>query len=135
MIKAKTFRTFIRIYSLLKSERSSANIKLTFHKVLSRTVITHACPPWELAADTYIIKLQRLQNKVLRTTGKFSRGTPVSDFHTALNVPYVYNYVIKLCGQQVEVIQNDNNEYVRSIGQGEARPRKYRRLKLGSGQS
>jgi hypothetical protein len=29
MIEAKVFRTFIRIYSLFKSERLSANIKLT----------------------------------------------------------------------------------------------------------
>jgi hypothetical protein len=32
MIEAKAFRTFIRIYSLLKSQRLSANIKLTLHK-------------------------------------------------------------------------------------------------------
>jgi hypothetical protein len=34
MIKAKAFRTFIRIYSLFKSEQLSANIKLTLHKAL-----------------------------------------------------------------------------------------------------
>jgi hypothetical protein len=31
MIEAKAFRTFIRIYSLFKSERLSSNIKLTLH--------------------------------------------------------------------------------------------------------
>jgi hypothetical protein len=35
-IEAKAFRTFIRIYSLFKSERLSDNIKLTFHKALIR---------------------------------------------------------------------------------------------------
>jgi hypothetical protein len=34
MIEAKTFRTFIIIYSVFKSERLSANIKLTLHKAL-----------------------------------------------------------------------------------------------------
>jgi hypothetical protein len=34
VIKTKTFRIFIRIYTLLKSERLSANIKLTFYKAL-----------------------------------------------------------------------------------------------------
>jgi hypothetical protein len=29
--------------------------------------MTYACPAWEFAADTYLLKLQRLQNKVLRT--------------------------------------------------------------------
>jgi hypothetical protein len=44
MIKAKAFRTFIRIYSPLKSERLSANIKLTLHKALIKSVMTYACP-------------------------------------------------------------------------------------------
>jgi hypothetical protein len=46
-IETKAFRTFIRIYSLFKSERLSANIKLTFHKALIRSVMTYACPARE----------------------------------------------------------------------------------------
>jgi hypothetical protein len=84
MIEAKAFRTFIRIYSLLKSESLSAKIKLTLQKALIRTGITYACPAWELAADTYLLKLQRLHNKVLRTIGNFPRCTPVRDMHTVL---------------------------------------------------
>jgi hypothetical protein len=41
----------------------------------------------------------------------------------------------KLCWQQTEVIQNHDKENVRNIGQGEARRRKYKRLKLGGGQA
>jgi hypothetical protein len=51
MIEAKAFRTFIRICSLLESERLSANIKLALHKALIRSVMTYACSAWELAAD------------------------------------------------------------------------------------
>jgi hypothetical protein len=40
MTDAKAFRTFIRIYSLLKSECLSANIKLNLHKALIRSVMT-----------------------------------------------------------------------------------------------
>jgi hypothetical protein len=50
MTEAKAFRIFITIFYLLKSERFSGNIKLTLHKALIRTVITYACPAWELAA-------------------------------------------------------------------------------------
>jgi hypothetical protein len=124
MTEAKAFRTFIRIYSLFKSERLSAKVKLTLHKALIRTVITCACPVWELAADTYLFKLQRLQNKVLRTFGNFPRCTPVRDMHTAYNLPYVYDYITKLCRKQAEVIRNHENEHVRGRGQGEARYRK-----------
>jgi hypothetical protein len=36
IIEEKIFRTFIRIYSLFKSDRISANIKLTLNKALIR---------------------------------------------------------------------------------------------------
>jgi hypothetical protein len=41
MIEAKAFRTFITMYSLLKSERLSANIKLALHKTLITPVMTY----------------------------------------------------------------------------------------------
>jgi hypothetical protein len=43
--------------------------------------------------------------------------------------------MIKLFRQQAEVILNHYNENVRYIGQGEARHRKYKKLKLGVGQT
>jgi hypothetical protein len=130
MIEAKAFRRFIRIYSLLKSERLSASFKPTLHKTQIRSIITHACSACEIAADTYVLKLQRLQNKFLRTTGNFPRCTPVRDLHTTFSLPYVYDYITKLCKQQREVRQNHENEHVSSIGQGEARHRNIRGVNL-----
>ncbi|PNF34077.1 hypothetical protein B7P43_G01168 [Cryptotermes secundus] len=97
--------------------------------------MTYASPAWEFATDIHLIKLQRLQNKVLRTFGNFARRTPVRDLCMAFKIPYVYDYITKLCRKQAEVIQNHENENVRNIGQGEARHRKYERLKLGGGQA
>jgi hypothetical protein len=114
MIETNAFRTFIRIYSLFKSESLSASIKLTFHKAMIRSVMTYACPAWESAADTYLLKLQCMQNKVLRTIGNFPRSTTVRNLHRAFNLPYVYDYVTKLCRRKAQVIQNHNNEHVRS---------------------
>jgi hypothetical protein len=48
-------------------------------------------------------------------------------------IPYVYDFITKLCRQQAEIIQYHDDENVRYIGQGEARHRKYKRLKLGGG--
>jgi hypothetical protein len=62
MPEAKALRAFIRIFSLFRNERLSATIKLTLHKAVIRSVMTYACPAWELAADTYFLKLQRLQH-------------------------------------------------------------------------
>jgi hypothetical protein len=97
--------------------------------------MTYACPAWAYAADTHLMKLQRLQNKVLRTIGNFPRRTSVREMHLAFHLPYVCDYMIKLCRQQAKVILNHDNESVRNIGQGEARHRKYKRLKLGGGQA
>jgi hypothetical protein len=52
MIETKAFRAFIITCSLFRSERLSAKIKVSLHKTLIRSVITNACPAWELAADT-----------------------------------------------------------------------------------
>jgi hypothetical protein len=81
-----------------------------------RSVMTYACPTRELVADTDLLKMQRMQNKVLHDTGNFPKCTPVRDLHTAFNLLYVYNYTTKLCRQQGEVIQNHENEHVRGIG-------------------
>jgi hypothetical protein len=43
-------------------------------------------PAWEFAEDTHLMKLQRLQNKVLCTIGNFPRRTPVRYLHTAYNL-------------------------------------------------
>jgi hypothetical protein len=135
IIGAKAFGTFIRIYSLFKCEVLSTNIKLTLHKALIRSIMTYDCPAWEFAADNHLLKLQRLKNKVLRTIGNFPRPTPVHDLHMAFKLPYVYDYITKLCRKQAEVIQNHENANVRNIGQGELRHRKYKWLKFGCGQS
>jgi hypothetical protein len=115
MIEAKAFRTFIRIYSLFKSERLSANIKLTLHKALIKSVLTYACPAWDFAADSHLLKLQRLQNRVLRSIDKFPWRTPVRELHKAFSILYVYDYVTKLSRQQAEVIQNHENANVHNI--------------------
>jgi hypothetical protein len=43
-IEAKAFRVFLTLYSLFKSERVSAHIKLTLHRALIRSVMTYALP-------------------------------------------------------------------------------------------
>jgi hypothetical protein len=95
--------------------------------------MTYAFPAWKFAAESHLLKLQRLQNRVLRTIGNFPRRTPVRDMHVAFQIPYVYDYITKSCRQQAEVILNHENETVHYIGQGEDPHRKYKRLKLGGG--
>jgi hypothetical protein len=53
-IEAKAFRAFIRAYSLFKSERLSANIKLTLRKAFIRSIMAYASPAWDFAASVEI---------------------------------------------------------------------------------
>jgi hypothetical protein len=55
--------------------------------------MTYACPACEFATDNHQLKLQRLQNKVLRTIGNFSRRTPVRDLHMAFKLSYIYEII------------------------------------------
>jgi hypothetical protein len=70
---------------------------------------------------------------LVRTNLSCSERTSVRDMHKAFHIPHVYDYITKSCRQQAEVVANHENENVRYIGQGEARHRKYKRLKLGDG--
>jgi hypothetical protein len=90
---------------------------------------------WELVADTYFLKLQRMQNKVLRTILKFPKCTPVRDLHRAFNLPYVYDYITKLWRRQADVIQSHETEHLPVQGKVMPDTEKYKRLKLGGGQA
>jgi hypothetical protein len=96
--------------------------------------MTYTFLAWELVAENHRLKLQCLQNKVLRNTGKSPRCTSIRELHIAIQLLYMYYYITKLCRQQVEIIQNHENASVRDIGKGEALHRTYNRFKLGGGQ-
>jgi hypothetical protein len=87
--------------------------------------MTYACPAWESAAFTPLMKLQHLQNLVLHNIDKFPSNTPIRDMHISLKIPYVYDYITILCRQRAQVIHHHENIHLRNIGQGEARHRKY----------
>jgi hypothetical protein len=95
--------------------------------------MTYACSTREFAADTRLLRLQRLQNKIFRTIGNFPRYTLVRELHKAFNIPYVHDYIRKLRRQQAKIIQNRGNFNVSNVGQGEPRHIKFKRLKLGDG--
>jgi hypothetical protein len=107
---AKAFLTYLRTYSLFESRSLSTNIKLTLYEALVRPVMTYVCPTWEYAADAHRLKLQRLQNRVLRATGNLDKCTLVRELHVSLKIPCLYDYKTKLCRTQAEVILNHVNQ-------------------------
>jgi hypothetical protein len=70
--------------------------------------MTYACPVWEFEAEIHILKLQRLQNGGFAPSA-ISQDTSIRNMHVAFQIPYVYDYVTKLCRKQAEVIQNHEN--------------------------
>jgi hypothetical protein len=93
---AKALGTYIRTYSIFTSKHLNANFKLIVYRALIRLIMTYACPTWEFAADTHLMKLQRLQNRVFRAIDILDRPTPVRDFHLAFKIMYVYDCINKL---------------------------------------
>jgi hypothetical protein len=122
---AKALRPYARTYSLFKSGRLNTNIKLTLYNAMIRSVMTYSWPTMEYAADTHLLKLQSLQNSVLRAVGNLDRCIPVRELHVAFKIPYVYDYITNLCRTQGKAILNHVNPNARGTGQGEAWHRKY----------
>jgi predicted dithiol-disulfide oxidoreductase (DUF899 family) len=102
-------------------------IKLTLYKALIRSVMTYACPVWEFAADTHLMKLQHLQNKILHIIS--NSRTPARKMQKTFRILHINYYKTKLCRQRAEAIQNHENANVHNIGQGEAQRRKHKKLK------
>jgi hypothetical protein len=105
------------------------------YRALIRSVMIYACPTLEYAADAHLMKLQRLQNRILRAIRNLDRCTLVCEMHVSFEIPYVYDYITKLCKTQAEVVVNHRNPIMHGLGQEEAMHRKYKRLKLVGGQA
>jgi hypothetical protein len=74
---------------------TAINLNAATEKLLETEFSMRSVPcRWELAADSYLLKLQRLQNKVLRTIGSFQRWTPVRDLHRSFSFTYIYVYIV-----------------------------------------
>jgi len=95
-----------------------------------RIKITYACPASDFAADSHLLKLQRLQNIDLRTTGNVPRRTPTRALHRTFMMIHK-----KICRKQAEVIQTHHNVNVRNIDRNEAQLMKNKNLKLDDGQA
>lgn len=80
--------------------------------------MTYPCVTWEYVADAHLLKLQHLLNREFYATGHLDRCTPVRELHVAFRIPYVYDYITKLCRTQAEVILNHVKPNVHVTGEG-----------------
>jgi hypothetical protein len=85
------FRRWI-VLAYLKSVFVICRISTILPKRLIRSVMTYACRVWEFAGPA--------KKKFLRTIGNFPRRTPVRELHVTFKIPYIYDFITKLCRQQ-----------------------------------
>jgi hypothetical protein len=64
--------------------------------------MTYATPAWEFAADSHLVKMERLQNRVFRTIGNLPRCTPIRDFirRSKFRMYLVYDYIKNYAGNK-----------------------------------
>jgi hypothetical protein len=74
--------------------------------------------------DYSLLKLQRLQNKVLRTTGNLPKSKLTRDLHMTFKIPSLCDFVTKLRGDQATAILSPENVNIHITGQGKARHKK-----------
>jgi hypothetical protein len=87
--------------------------------------MTYDCSARGVRGGEPLLKLQRLQNKILRTSGKFPRCALTRELQAAFEILCVYDFVTKLCRQQTDVTQNHENINISNTAQGEAQLRKH----------
>jgi hypothetical protein len=95
-----------------------------------KSKMTYTCPAWKFAADSHLLKLQRLQNRVLRPICNLPRRSLIRALHLAFQIPYLYDYITKTCRKEAEVIQNHDNMNAQNTGRSEVQHRKYKGLEL-----
>jgi hypothetical protein len=105
----KTFRMCLSVYLLFRSRHLSTNIKIILYIALIRLIMTYTCLAWDFMADTYLLKLQNLQNKVLCNIGNLPRCMLTCILHVVFSIPYIYDFITQLCRQQAEVIHSNIN--------------------------
>jgi hypothetical protein len=132
MIEATAFRTFIRIHSLFRSEHLSANIILTFHRALIQSVMTFLLR-LGFSGRHLPLKTAALAKQASPHQWKFSKvhiGPRLAQGFQHSVYIRLYNRIVQATNRSHK---NHENEHVRGTGQGEARYRQYKRLKLGGG--
>jgi hypothetical protein len=87
VIKDNAFRAFITVNFLFWRKRLTTHIELTFHKAFIMPILSYACTCRASSADTQLLKLQRLQDRLLCTEGNFQRCTEVRKLLKSYGIP------------------------------------------------
>jgi hypothetical protein len=115
-ISQKAIIKLINLYPILhRNSFITQENKLLLYKAVIRPNITYACPVWSYISKTKYNKLQILQNKFLRLTGKFRAFTPIFKMHDLLKIEYIFEHIKKLSLKYFNRLENHRNDLMRNI--------------------
>jgi hypothetical protein len=113
----KATGTFLALFPLLARDSTlSIPNKLTLFKLLIRSALTYAAPVWSNTSSSNYRQLQILQSKCLRVIGNYSRRTPITHLHTALNLEPIRDFIFRLTEKFFLNCPTHPNPLVREIG-------------------
>ena len=85
------------LYPLInRKSKLSVENKILIFKVVLRPIYTYACPIFTDIAKTHLMKLQRIQNKILKMILNLPWYTSTQDIHQTNNIEMVNDFIQKL---------------------------------------
>lgn len=88
---------FALLYSLINyKSRLNIKTKVTMYKTFIRSALTYGAPAWCTLTKTDLTKVQRFQNRVLRTILHAPRYTPLHVLHRELEIETISQFLSKI---------------------------------------
>lgn len=113
---AKALKCFSAIYPLLHSRSKLSTVnKLTLYKTVIRPKITYGAPAWICTSETNIKKLQRTQNKILKTILGLPRTFSTNVLHSLLKIDDIRTALKKLEKNFLLKCRSSNFDIIRRI--------------------
>lgn len=118
---------FIVLYSLLcGSSKLNLRNKVTIFKTVIRPIMTYAAPAWSMVSNNQLPRIQRMQNKVLRSVTRAPWFMRNSRIHQDLQIPSIAEFMDVQSIKYYERLPEHPNPTMAQLTRLGA-PRKYRR--------
>jgi hypothetical protein len=86
VMENKAVQRFVSLYPIFKPRTLNRKIRTHLYKSLIRPILLYGAPAWGYAAKSSVVKLQVIQNKILRNIDDGDRYTSNKAIHIALDV-------------------------------------------------
>lgn len=104
------------LYSLINS-KSKLNIynKLTLYKTIFRSILLYACPIWGNCAQVHLLKIQRVQNKVLKIIHNLPSDYPTQHLHRLSDILLINQQIYKINNNFINKFLTSDNYLIRQL--------------------